>query len=117
MRVVKLAVAACLAISSGSADAESYHQVQGADIKARFAGMEFTDEDHWALVFGRDGTLVVRNGSGGGKGTWKVEKMSSASTTGARAGAATQFGRQARTSSSGARERSLRRRAAEAGVS
>src|SRR4051794_35895761 len=75
MRVGALAFAVCLALSHSAASAaESFRQLRGIDIKARFVGREFTDEVHWALVFGRDGSLSSFEMGAAGKGTWKVEK-------------------------------------------
>ena|SRR5215203_826551 len=75
MRVGAVALTVSLAISASGADAaESFRQLRGADIKSRFAGMEFTDDVHWALVFGRDGNLSSFEMGAAGKGTWKVEK-------------------------------------------
>lgn len=36
--------------------------------------MEFTDEVHWAYVFGRDGRMTVSSLGKQGKGSWRVEK-------------------------------------------
>src|SRR4051794_20794672 len=75
MRVGALAFAVCLALSHSAASAaESFRQLRGIDIKARFVGREFTDNVHWALVFGRDGTLSSFEMGAAGKGTWRVEK-------------------------------------------
>src|SRR5215203_2508103 len=54
--------------------AELFRQLSGPEIKRRFAGMEFTDEVHWALVFRRDGDLASFEMGAAGKGTWNVEK-------------------------------------------
>src|SRR5215218_6768324 len=72
MRVGAVALTVALAISASGADAaESFRRLRGADIKSRFAGMEFTDDVHWALVFGRDGNLSSFEMGAAGKGTWK----------------------------------------------
>jgi hypothetical protein len=42
---------------SAALAAEPFRQLTGPEIKARFAGMEFTDEVHWAMVFGCDSSL------------------------------------------------------------
>ena len=58
--MVRFAVAVALGIASLQEDAraaEEYHRLKASEIAARFSGMEFTDEVHWALVFERGGRL------------------------------------------------------------
>jgi hypothetical protein len=51
MRFGLLALPVSIAMSLGAAGAvESFRQLMGADIKSRFAGMELTDDVHWAIV-------------------------------------------------------------------
>ena len=38
--------------------AEKFQKLSGPQIRARFAGMEITDEAHWADVFVANGTLT-----------------------------------------------------------
>jgi hypothetical protein len=54
--------------------AESAQRLSGAQIHAKFAGMQLTDEVHWRDVYDRDGTL--RSYSMGTKkvGKWAIEK-------------------------------------------
>ena len=54
--------------------AESAQRLSGAQIRAKFAGMQLTDEVHWRDVYDRDGTL--RSYSMGTKkvGKWAIEK-------------------------------------------
>ena len=54
--------------------AEQSRKLSGAQIRAKFAGMQLTDEVHWRDVYDRDGTL--RSYSMGAKkvGKWAVEK-------------------------------------------
>ena len=54
--------------------AENLRKLSGAQIQAKFAGMQLTDEVHWRYVYDRDGTL--RSYSMGTKkiGKWAVEK-------------------------------------------
>src|SRR4051812_49840471 len=61
-----------LVAQAGAVD--SFRQLKGPEIRAKFSGMEFTDNVHWALVFGRDGTLSSFEMGAAGKGTWRVEK-------------------------------------------
>jgi hypothetical protein len=52
-------LASALAIMSAAAAAEKFQKLSGAQIRAKLAGMEITDEVHWADVYGRDGTLMT----------------------------------------------------------
>src|SRR3954466_7596632 len=61
-------------IASVTSAAEGFRQLKAAEIKSRFAGKEFTDEVHWAMVFGPDGSLSSFEKGAAGKGAWKVEK-------------------------------------------
>src|SRR4051794_15912432 len=54
--------------------ADTFRQLKGPEIRAKFSGMEFTDDVHWALVFGRDGTLSSFEMGAAAKGRWRVEK-------------------------------------------
>ena len=54
--------------------AETFRQIRGRDISARFAGMEMTDEVHWARVFAKDGTDVSFSLGIKSQGKWRVEK-------------------------------------------
>ncbi|OKO77624.1 hypothetical protein AC628_14995 [Bradyrhizobium sp. NAS96.2] len=71
-----LAVLAVLAggLASDYAAAADARKLSGAQIKARFAGMQLTDEVHYRFVYERDGTL--RSYSMGTKkvGKWSIEK-------------------------------------------
>lgn len=53
---------------------ETFRALKGSEIRSTLTGMEFTDEVHWALLFGRDGTLT--NISMGRKtlGRWRVKQ-------------------------------------------
>src|ERR1700724_86053 len=77
----KQAVAAMIVIVGGSALASSdaaatdkFLRLSGSQIRARFAGMQMTDEVHWRDVYQRD--AVLRTESMGRKtvGKWRVEK-------------------------------------------
>src|SRR6267378_3437594 len=54
--------------------AEKFQKLTGSQIRAKFAGMEVTDEVHWRDIYERDGTL--RSDSMGGKrlGKWLVRQ-------------------------------------------
>jgi hypothetical protein len=54
--------------------ADNSQKLSGSQIRAKFSGMQLTDEVHWRYVYDRDGTL--RSYSMGTKkvGKWAVEK-------------------------------------------
>src|SRR5882757_3741055 len=75
MNAMTIITAATVAsISVGAATAENSQKLFGSQIRARFAGMQLTDEVHFRDVYDRDGTL--RSYSMGRKtvGKWAIEK-------------------------------------------
>ena len=72
--VVVLGAAAVGLISTGAITAEKTKRLSSAQIRAKLAGMQLTDEVHYRFVYERDGTL--RSYSMGVKkiGKWVVEK-------------------------------------------
>ena len=69
-----IAAATLALISAGGVAAENSLKLSGSQIRARFAGMQLTDEVHWRDVYERDGSL--RSYTLGKKtvGRWDVEK-------------------------------------------
>jgi hypothetical protein len=63
-----------ISCESGPAVAEGAQKLSGTQIRAKFAGMQLTDEVHWRDVYDRDGTL--RSYTLGAKkiGKWAIEK-------------------------------------------
>src|SRR5215210_7861036 len=68
------AILGSLVCRTGPVVAEKGQKLSGDQIRAKFAGMQFTDEVHWRYVYDRDGRL--RSYSMGTKkvGKWTVEK-------------------------------------------
>jgi hypothetical protein len=62
------------AVDGNGAAAEKFQKLSGSQIRAKFTGMEMTDNVHLAEVFGANGSL--RSYSMGKKkdGKWRVEK-------------------------------------------
>src|SRR6266850_7617986 len=54
--------------------AEKFQKLSGAQIQAKVAGMEITDEVHWGDVFERNGTLVTHSMGRKTVGKWRVQK-------------------------------------------
>ena len=76
-KTLKMLVAATMGLTlfgARSAAADTPKKLSGAQIRARLAGMQLTDEVHYRFVYERDGTL--RSYSMGVKkvGKWTVEK-------------------------------------------
>jgi hypothetical protein len=72
-----LAASAILGAVAFAAHAEPEQKLQkltGAQIQAKFAGMELTDESHWGEVFGRNGTLGIYSMGHKSVGKWRVQK-------------------------------------------
>jgi hypothetical protein len=65
---------ASISVEVGALAAENFKKLSGSQIRAKFNGMQFTDEVHWRDVYDRDGTL--RSYSMGTKkvGKWAIEK-------------------------------------------
>lgn len=73
MRPWFLLLAIPLAASSAGSG-ENMQRIKGGEIKARFAGMEVTDDVHWAYVFKPGGKLTSFSMGKPGTGTWRVQK-------------------------------------------
>ena len=54
--------------------AEKFQRLTGAQIQARVAGMEITDETHWADVFAANGALTSYSMGRKSDGKWRVQK-------------------------------------------
>jgi hypothetical protein len=54
--------------------AEKFQKLSGAQIHAKFAGMEMTDNVHWADVFGPNGDLKSYSMGRKKDGKWRTEK-------------------------------------------
>jgi hypothetical protein len=73
--VTILAVATLGSVSSaiGPVAADNVQRLSGAQIRAKFAGMQLTDEVHWRDVYGRNGTLRSYSMGTEKVGKWAVE--------------------------------------------
>src|SRR5260221_14389878 len=59
--------------SSGLAE-QKFQKLTGAQIQAKFPGMELTDEAHWGEVFERNGTLTITSMGHKSAGEWRIQK-------------------------------------------
>jgi hypothetical protein len=68
------ALLAVFAFQPPAAAEQKFQKLTGAQIQAKFPGMELTDEAHWGEVFERNGTLTItsmghKRASGGSRET------------------------------------------------
>jgi hypothetical protein len=65
----------CTVAAGGHAQAEQkFQRLTGAQIQAKFGGMELTDEAHWGEVFERNGTLTITSMGHKSIGKWRVQR-------------------------------------------
>jgi hypothetical protein len=69
--VAVLAVAIC---AVGALAEEKFQKLSGAQIRAKIAGMELTDEVHWREFYERNGTVTSSSMGRKRTGKWRVEK-------------------------------------------
>src|SRR5215813_3348570 len=53
---------------------QKFQKLTGAQIQAKFSGMELTDEAHWGEVFERNGTLTITSMGHKSTGKWRIQK-------------------------------------------
>jgi hypothetical protein len=75
-RLAFMAAATLCAVAVGTQveAAEKFQQLTGAQIQARLAGMEITDETHSADVFATNGILTSYSMGRKSSGKWRVQK-------------------------------------------
>ena len=56
--LILLAIACSTAILGLASAKEEFRKLNDVEIRARLAGMEITDEVHWAELYNRDGTFT-----------------------------------------------------------
>src|SRR5436309_16085436 len=54
-----IATLGVIALEPNAAAQQKFQKLTGAQIQAKFPGMELTDEAHWGEVFERNGTLTI----------------------------------------------------------
>ena len=63
-----------VALDAGFVDAESLRKLTGAQIRAKFAGMQLTDEVHYRFAYERDGTLRSFAMGVKKRGKWAIDR-------------------------------------------
>lgn len=67
-------IGSLVALDAGFVAAENLQKLSGAQIRAKFAGMQLTDEVHYRLVYERDGTLRSVALGVKKRGKWVIDK-------------------------------------------
>ena len=62
------------AFQATAAAEQKFQKLTGAQIQAKFSGMELTDEAHWGEVFERNGTLTITSMGHKSVGKWRTQK-------------------------------------------
>jgi hypothetical protein len=76
-KTIVVAIAASLGLLAWAANghaAENFQKLSGSQIRAKFIGMEMTDNVHFADVFGSSGGLRTFSMGRKHEGKWRVEK-------------------------------------------
>ena len=73
-RLIALLVLCSFTVASGVSAEENFKRLTGQQIRAKFVGMELTDESHWGDVFERDGTLRLYSMGHKSVGKWRIQK-------------------------------------------
>ena len=53
---------------------DQFKKLSGHEIRAKFTGMEFTDQVHWGEIYRPDGKLASEEMGTKRTGTWRIEK-------------------------------------------
>ncbi len=69
-----IATLGAFAFASNVAAEQKLQKLTGAQIQAKFPGMELTDEAHWGEVFERNGTLTITSMGHKSSGKWRIQK-------------------------------------------
>jgi hypothetical protein len=67
-------IGSLVALNAGFAAAESAQKLSGAQIRAKFVGMQLTDEVHYRFAYERDGTLRSFALGAKKRGMWVIDK-------------------------------------------
>jgi hypothetical protein len=71
--MVAATIVGWVSLEADSMAAEGFQRLSGAQIRARFAGMQLTDEVHWGEVYAPNGTLTSESMGRKRVGTWRVQ--------------------------------------------
>ena len=68
------ALLSVFAFQPTAAAEQKFQKLTGAQIQAKFPGMELTDEAHWGEIFERNGTLTITSMGHKSSGKWRIQK-------------------------------------------
>jgi hypothetical protein len=74
MTIEILALGCALFATSDALAVEQFNKISGPQIRAKFSGMEMTDEVHWRDAYQRDGSFKSRSMGRTRTGKWQVQK-------------------------------------------
>jgi hypothetical protein len=74
LTMLGLTMLATAAFASGIAAEETFQKLTGAQIRAKIAGMEVSDQIHWRELYERSGKLTSSSMGRKRAGKWRVEK-------------------------------------------
>jgi hypothetical protein len=69
-----LALLAATTLASSAAAEDKFQKLTGAQIRAKVAGMELTDNIHWRELYQRNGSVTSISMGRKRTGQWRVEK-------------------------------------------
>ena len=69
-----IVILAAASVGSNAAPAEKFQKLTGAQIRAKIAGMELTDEVHWREFYERSGTVTSSSMGRKRTGKWRIDK-------------------------------------------
>jgi len=69
-----IALLGAVAFESGAAAEQALQKLTGAQIRAKIAGMELSDEVHWRELYERSGSLTSSSMGRKRTGKWRIEK-------------------------------------------
>ncbi len=69
-----IVILAAAVVGSNAEPAEKFQKLSGAQIRARIAGMELTDEVHWREFYARNGTVTSSSMGRKRTGKWRIDK-------------------------------------------
>jgi hypothetical protein len=74
LRIAALALLAVATSASSVAAEEKFQKLTGAQIRAKVAGMELTDNIHWRDLYQRNGSVTSTSMGRKRTGKWRVDK-------------------------------------------
>ena len=74
LTALAIVIATCITSSARVHAEERFQRLNGQQIRAKFAGMELTDQSHWGEVFEANGTLKSFSMGHRTVGKWRVQK-------------------------------------------